>query len=80
MTLSTESYSPIKEQIIETNERVVETSHAQTKDVREVVKDILGYDIFERQLIAEGAWALREESRNFAESTLDAAHETWPDE
>ena len=80
MTLSTESYSPIKEQIIETNERVVETSHAQTKDVREVVKDILGYDIFERQLIAEGAWTLREESRNFAESTLDAALETWPDE
>ncbi len=80
MTVSTESLSPLREQIVETNERVFRASPTPSKDVREVVIDILGYDIFERQLIAEGAHELREESLHFAESTLDAALETWPDE
>jgi hypothetical protein len=80
MTLSTESLSPLKEQIIETNEQVVETSSASTRDVLEVVREILGYDIFERWAIAEGAQESAEESAYFAESTLDIGLETWPDE
>jgi hypothetical protein len=80
MTVSTESLSPLREQIVETNERVLRASPTPTKDVLEVVKEILGYDIFERWSIAEGAREFAEESVYFAESTLDVALETWPDE
>jgi hypothetical protein len=80
MTLYTESLSPLKEQIVETNERVVGASRAPTRDVYEVVEEILGYDIRERWLTAEGAREFSEESAHFAESTLDAALETWPHE
>jgi hypothetical protein len=80
MTVSTETLSPLKEQIVETNERVSKSAQVRTKDVFEIIKEILGYDIVERQLVAEGAYELREESLQFAESTLDAALETWPDE
>ncbi len=80
MTGSTESLSPLKEQIIETNSTQVEPSRSPERSVVEVVNEILGYDIFERWLIAEGAYEMREESLQFAENTLDAALETWPDE
>jgi hypothetical protein len=80
MTLSTELLSPLKEQIIETNSGQVEPSRSPKRSVVEVVNEILGYDIFERWLIAEGAQEFAEESLHFAESTLDAGLETWPDE
>jgi hypothetical protein len=80
MTLSTESLSPLKKQIVETNERAVKAQATPTKDVLEVVREILGYDIFQRWLIAEGARESAKESLYFAESTLDVGLETWPDE
>jgi hypothetical protein len=80
MTLSTESLSPLKEQIVETNNTQVKLSRSPARSVVEVVNEILGYDIFERWLIAEGAQEFAEESLHFAESTLEAALETWPDE
>jgi len=69
----------LRERIVETNNRKVEVRPATKKSVIAVVNEILGYDIFERRLIAEGAHEFGQESLHFAESTLDAGLETWPE-
>ena len=81
MTRSTESLSPLREQIVQTNKGYeASASSASGKSVIEVVIEILGYDIFEQELIAKGSWEMAEESLHISESNLAAGYETFPSE
>jgi hypothetical protein len=63
-----------------TGSTVEEDRELLERDVFEILEEILGYDIFEMQLMAEGYREAAEESLAIAESNLDATIQTLPDE
>ena len=83
MTNSTASVYPFGKEIQEANvEETVQnrTEFPQRSYVYERVNEIFGYDVFEEQLMAEGAREMAEESLEISENNLAAGFETWPPE
>ena len=63
-----------------TEDEAREASHLPVSDVIERVNEILGYDIFEAALMAEGYRVMADEMLEIAESTLAAGYEALPPE